>query len=105
MGHRGQCPEDARHCYDKQQQQIVMDLWPVRAQMEWGGDEEDKGLGAQSVLMKPDAIRQGSPASGMERHTCWLSGTMKPTSSRTGTQTESASLLIKRCTRSSGMSA
>ena len=28
--------------------------------------------------MKPDATRQGSPASAMGHHTCWLSGNMKP---------------------------
>ena len=44
-------------------------------------------LDAPSVPMRPDASCQGSPASVLEQHTCWRSGTGKPMRHMAGTQT------------------
>ena len=63
------------------------------------------GLDAPSVPVRPATVRQGSPASVLEPHTCWLSGTGKPMISVAGTQTKSLWPRTRRCTGSCMMSA
>ena len=62
-------------------------------------------LDAPNVLMRPAALKQGGPASVLEHHTFWLSGTGKPTTCMAGTQTRSLSARTRRCTGSCKMSA
>ncbi len=58
-----------------------------------------------SVPVKPAAFRHAIPASAMEHHTCWLSGTGKPTRHTAGTQTKSPWAQPSRCTGSCKTSA
>ena len=51
--------------------------------------EQSQGLGAPGVLVRPAASGHRSPASAVEPHTCWLSGTGKPMGHMAGTQTRS----------------
>ena len=62
-------------------------------------------LDAPSVPVRPAAVRQGSPASAMEHHTCWLSGTGKPMQDVAGIQTGSLWAQSRRCTGSCKTSA
>ena len=56
--------------------------------------EED----ALSVRMRPAVTSHASPASGMERHTCWLSGTGKLIRHTTGAQTKPRWARRGKCT-------
>ena len=67
--------------------------------------EHSQGLGAPGVLVRPAASRHRSPASAVEPHTCWLSGTGKPMGHMAGTQTGSLWAQPKRCTGSCRTSA
>ena len=66
---------------------------------------EHMGEDAPSAGVRLAAVRQGSPASAMEHHTCWLSGTGKPMGDVGGTQTGLPWVQRRRCTGSSTMSA
>ena len=59
---------------------------------------EHAGEDAPSVGVRLAAIRQGSPASAVEHHTCWLNGTGKPVGGVAGTLTRSLWAQQKRYT-------
>ena len=76
------------------------------AQLDRQSDWQNKQrVDAPSVAVRPAATRQGSQASEMEQHTCWLSGTGKPMRRMAGTQTRSLWARTSRCTGSCRMSA
>ena len=66
----------------------------------WPAEQESVPADAPSVPMRPAVSRQGSPASAMEHHTCWLTGTGKPTRHMAGTQTMLFWAQISRCSGS-----
>ena len=68
-------------------------------------EEQIMGLDAPDVPMRPAALNRGSLALVLEHHTCWLSGTGKPTRGVAGTQTRSLSARTRRCTGSCKTSA
>ena len=91
VGLGGHLAEDTRDCDSKQQFQSSLEVQPLWAQMECMCELQNKrNWNAPCVPVRPAAsLRQGSPASAMERHTCWLSGTGKPMRDVAGTQTSS----------------
>ena len=55
----------------------------------WATEPIFEELDAPSVPVRPAASSQASPASPVDQHTCWLSGTGRPMIHMAGTQTRS----------------